>query len=209
MHAPIDQLLSLRDGEPVDAAAASHVEGCAHCRGTLARLERTTRALRELPALDAPAGAWQRVREAMDRPAPGFNQRRLFAVAAGIVAVLSLSIAFLTSREDEKVVELETSPAIPVVIEVEPAQLNALVARSQQLEGLLQVLPERPRIERVSTVATIDTLEQRIQWLDIQLSSAPDVVLSAEQTQQLWTERVTLMDSLVKVRYAEAGRMSF
>jgi hypothetical protein len=209
MHAPIDQLLSLRDGEPVDAAAASHVEGCAHCRGTLARLERTTRALRELPALDAPAGSWQRVREAMDRPAPGLNQRRLFAVAAGIVAVLSLSIAFLTSREDEKVVEQETSPELPVVIEVEPAQLNALVARSQQLEGLLQGLPERPRIERVSTVATIDALEQRIQWLDIQLSSAPDVVLSAEQTQQLWTERVTLMDSLVKVRYAEAGRMSF
>ena len=45
-----------------------------------------------------------------------------------------------------------------------------LVAQSQQLEDLLQTLPERPRIERVSTAATIDTIEQRIQWLDFQLS---------------------------------------
>ena len=29
------------------------------------------------------------------------------------------------------------------------------------------------------------------------------------QAQRLWRERVELMDSLVKVRYAEAGGMSF
>jgi hypothetical protein len=51
----------------------------------------------------------------------------------------------------------------------------------------------------------IDTIEDRIQWLDFQLSDAPDSGLSEEQTQRLWRERVELMDSLVKVRYAEGG----
>lgn len=84
-----------------------------------------------------------------------------------------------------------------------------LVAQSQELEHLLQALPERPHIERVSTAATIDAIEQRIQWLDWQLSYAPDAGLSEEQARQLWRERVELMDSLVKVRYAQAHRTWF
>jgi hypothetical protein len=57
--------------------------------------------------------------------------------------------------------------------------------------------------------ATIDTIEQRVQWLDQQLSYAPVAGLDDAQTYQLWRERVDLMDSLVKVRYAEGGPMSF
>ena len=79
------------------------------------------------------------------------------------------------------------------------------MAQSQHLEDLLQRLPGRPQIERVSTAAMIDTIEDRIQWLDFQLSDAPDSGLNEEQTQRLWRERVELMDSLVKVRYAEGG----
>ena len=202
MHARIDQLLSLRDGEPVDAATVSHVEGCTRCREALAGLERRTHALRELPQLDAPDGSWQRIRDAMERPAARIDYRRTFAVAASVIAVLSISIAFIAGRENAAIVA--TPDELPLVIEV-----PQLVARSQQLEGLLEVLPARPRVERVSTAATIDTIEERIQWLDFQLSSAPDVVLNEEQRRQLWSERVMLMDSLVKVRYAEAGRVSF
>lgn len=84
-----------------------------------------------------------------------------------------------------------------------------LVAQSQALDRLLQILPERPRVERVSTAATLDTIEQRIQWLDFQLSDGPDGTLSERQAQQLWHERVDLMDSLVKVRYAQTHRSSF
>jgi hypothetical protein len=88
---------------------------------------------------------------------------------------------------------------------VEHARVPELVAQSQHLEDLLQRLPERPRIERVSTAAMIDTIEDRIQWLDFQLSDAPDSGLNENQTRRLWRERVELMDSLVKVRYAEGG----
>ena len=103
-----------------------------------------------------------------------------------------------------------TAPEVPnATVEVSASELAALVERSRQLEDVLQELPARPRIERVSTAATIDTIEQRIQWLDFQLSNAPDAALNDAFAQQLWSERVTLMDSLVKVRYAEAGRVWF
>ena len=71
--------------------------------------------------------------------------------------------------------------------------LHELVAQSQQLEQILRTLPQRPQVERVSTAATIDTIEQRIQWLDFQLSNAPEADLSEEQSWQLWRERVELM----------------
>ena len=39
MHARIDHLLSLRDGEPVDAAVRSHVESCSQCAEARRALE--------------------------------------------------------------------------------------------------------------------------------------------------------------------------
>jgi hypothetical protein len=57
--------------------------------------------------------------------------------------------------------------------------------------------------------ATIDTIEQRVQWLDQQLSYGPVAGFDDSQTYRLWRERVDLMDSLVKVRYAEGGQLFF
>jgi hypothetical protein len=87
--------------------------------------------------------------------------------------------------------------------------LEALVAQSRELDEMLLYLPQRPAVERVSMAATIDTIEQRVQWLDQQLSYASDTGLNEEQAYQLWRERVDLMDSLVKVRYAEGRSLSF
>jgi hypothetical protein len=84
-----------------------------------------------------------------------------------------------------------------------------LVAQSRELDNVLRTLPDRPRVERVALAATVDTIELRIQWLDFQLSFAPDADLSQEQAQRLWRERVDLMDSLVKVRYAQVQGLSF
>ena len=105
---------------------------------------------------------------------------------------------------------VDGTPTITAPRDVEDVtQVADLVAQSQHLDDLLQSLPERPHIERVSTAATIDTIEGRIQWLDFQLSDTPARTLSDEQARRLWSERVELMDSLVKVRYAEAGHSTF
>jgi hypothetical protein len=80
--------------------------------------------------------------------------------------------------------------------------------QSRHLDLMLQGLPQRPRVERVAMAATLDSIEERIQWLDMQLTYAA-AAQDETRTQTLWRERVDLMDSLVKVRYAQAGRASF
>jgi hypothetical protein len=209
MHASIDHLLNLRDGQPVDAATAAHVEHCQRCSDELRKLREVQVKLQSLPQLDAPS-SFTEIQRAMARPAA--PPRRLVSprlVAA--LAFVTLTAIFFVALRDETtphLAERSTQPTQPQeqpTDAVEHARVPELVAQSQHLEDLLQRLPERPRIERVSTAAMIDTIEDRIQWLDFQLSDAPDSGLNEDQTRRLWRERVELMDSLVKVRYAEGG----
>jgi hypothetical protein len=207
MHASIDHLLSLRDGQPVDAATVAHVDQCARCLAELRKLRETQVQLQSLPQLDAPS-SFQEIQRAMARPANA--PRRI--VSARLVAALAFvtltAIFFVALRDGTRTPVAEHKPVeqqTPAIDIIETARVPELVARSQQLEDLLQKLPDRPRIERVSTAAMIDTIEDRIQWLDFQLSDARDSGLNEEQTRRLWRERVELMDSLVKVRYAEGG----
>jgi hypothetical protein len=200
-------LLSLRDGQPVDAATVAHVDQCARCLAELRKLRETQVKLQSLPQLDAPS-SFQEIQRAMARPANA--PRRI--VSARLVAALAFvtltAIFFVALRDGTRTPVAEHKPVeqqTPAIDIIETARVPELVARSQQLEDLLQKLPDRPRIERVSTAAMIDTIEDRIQWLDFQLSDARDSGLNEEQTRRLWRERVELMDSLVKVRYAEGG----
>jgi hypothetical protein len=214
MHASIDHLLSLRDGEPVDAATAAHVEQCQRCSAELRRLRETRTQLQSLPQLDAPT-SFQEIQRAMARPAAAPRRTLSARLVAGLAFITLTTILFVALRDETAPTVVERGPpqvepdqqATPL-IDVGTARVPELVAQSRRLEDLLQQLPERPRIERVSTAAMIDTIEGRIQWLDFQLSDAPDSGLNEQQTQRLWRERVELMDSLVKVRYAE-GAVTF
>ena len=208
MHASIDHLLSLRDGEPADAATAAHVAECARCSAELRKLRETRAQLQSLPQLDAPS-SFQEIQRAMARPVAA-PRRIVSARLVAALAFVTLTTIFFVALRDQIAPTFAGRKAEPVdhrppTDVIETARVPELVARSQQLEGLLQKLPDRPRIERVSTAAMIDTIEERIQWLDFQLSDAPDSGLNEEQTRRLWRERVELMDSLVKVRYAEGG----
>jgi hypothetical protein len=209
MHASIDHLLSLRDGQPVDAATAAHVEQCQRCSAELRKLREARAKLQSLPQLDAPS-SFQEIQRAMARPVAA-SRRILSARLVAAVAFVTLTTIFFVALRDETatpVAQRQVQPVedpVPSADPVETARVPELVAQSQHLEDLLQKLPERPRIERVSTAAMIDTIEERIQWLDFQLSDAPDSGLNDMQTRRLWRERVELMDSLVKVRYAEGG----
>jgi hypothetical protein len=209
MHARIEHLLGLRDGEPVAAEVSEHVKQCPICGGELQRLSKIREEMQALPQFEPPNMAWERISAAIPERDHGWRFWKL-GVAAAAAAVVTLTVVTLVTghfdRRSDATTELATAEApLPQVI----PHVDELVAQSQQLEQMLQKLPERPRIERVSTAATIDTIEQRIQWLDFQLSNAPEADLNEEQSRQLWRERVELMDSLVKVRYAEAGALWF
>lgn len=201
MHACIDQLLNLRDGEPVAADIAMHVESCAVCTGELARLRRTRQQLQSLPMPEPPVDGWEQVSAHLARHPQSRRQRLTFATVASVAAVAAALLIWHVQDEEPQ----------PPVANAVPAShtptIEHLVAQSRELDEILEHLPERPAVERVAMAATIDSIEQRVQWLDQQLSWAPDAGLSDAQTYQLWRERVDLMDSLVKVRYVEGGRM--
>lgn len=210
MHARIDQLLSLRDGEPVDAQVSSHVAQCTVCSSELQRLSTLRRRLRELPAFE-PEG-WDAIQSSLAEP-PRARSRRVTIAAAGVaVAAIGAALVILNDagRHEENIATAHIEPAAAEAAEASAQpSLADLVSRSRDLEEMLSELPTRPAIERVTTAGAIDTLERRIQWLDLQLSHAPEAGLSERQAERMWRERVDLMDSLVKVRYAESGYVAF
>lgn len=206
MHASLPELLSLRDAEPIDARVAQHVGVCAQCARELEQLSNVRASLQRLPQLDAPRDAWAHLQARVQQSSAGGSRRRWMSAAAA-VATLAIIAGVLVRNEPDPFAFDPQQRAPATVTPEQPVE--QLVARSQELEELLQALPDRPLIERVSTAATLDTIEQRIQWLDYQLSYAPEGTLDEAQSERLWRERVELMDSMVKVRYAEAGRLSF
>lgn len=209
MHARIEHLLGLRDGEPVAADVAEHVKLCPICSGELQRLSAIRAEMQAMPQFEPPDTAWERIQVTIPERKRGWRLRKVGFAAAGAAVITLTVITLVSGHLDRRGGATSELANVEEPVEQVMPHLNELVAQSQQLEQLLQKLPERPRIERVSTAATIETIEQRIQWLDFQMSNAPEADLSEAQSRQLWRERVELMDSLVKVRYAEAGALWF
>jgi anti-sigma factor RsiW len=216
MHAHTEQLLTLRDGEPIDARVARHVAECPTCLRELDRLKQMQSALRAMPVRQVPPAAWRNIRASMQSPlARQFSTRRLLArmaAAVGFVAIaIMMALRFGSGGQHEAPFVEQRETHTPALVErpsLSAATVEQLVEQSRQLEDVLRNLPA-PRVERVALAATTDIIEQRIQWLDFQLSFEPEAELSQEQTRRLWHERVDLMDSLVKVRYAQAQGLAF
>ncbi len=211
MHAchtlTLDQLLSLRDGDPADAQAKSHAERCSLCSREISRLRSVQSALHALPALVPPPYDGAALQERLQR-IRAYRKTRI-AAAAGICA---LAVALITSIYVVRPRDATEATSAPQETSVATASIDpmpeklSLVIRSQELESRLRRLPRRPQIERASTSATIDALQSHIQWVDYQLSLSDDAGMTERQAAELWQNRIQLMDSLLKVRYAEAQR---
>lgn len=205
MHARIDQLLSLRDGAPIDANVRRHVEQCAVCLAQTARLSSVRDRLRSLPAIEPPRDRWAEIESRASQP----PRRRIGPAVAAAVGVVAIAvIGFVGLREESAQTSLETAPLVAAIEPTDTDDLDALIEQTRELEAVLAYLPQ-PRVERVSTAATVDSIEQRIQWLDWQLANAAAAGLDRQQARRLWIERVDLMDSLVKVRYAQSAPLMF
>ena len=197
MHWRTEDLLSLRDGEPLDAAERKRLESLPEADAELRRLSALREKLRGLPELEPPAAAWNRIEA---RLAPGRRSskrsiRRVAAVAAG-VATLALAASLLALRLDAL---REPDTAIDA-----ERDYHALLAESARLERLLLRIPPQRGIRQVSTASTIAGLEDQIAWIDALISESAALDTDAEYRQTLWRERVTVMNALVDVRYAQA-----
>jgi hypothetical protein len=206
MHADFQELLSLRAGEPVAVDVAQHVSRCPKCGLELGRLQRLAHELQQLPQPEPPQRVWQDIQERLAHTDPRRGRGSWIypaAAAASIVAIVASVPWTMTIDRDNAARDaaMLAKSTLPVG---DQDSIAPLVVRSQQLEALLQQLPQRPTVERAATSATIDEIQSTIQMLDLQLSNGSQ--LDHEQAQRLWNTRVQLLDSLVYVRYGEVAR---
>ena len=214
MHATTEQLLSIRDGEPVTDHARSHIDFCDVCQAEIARLARVQEDLRALPEIKPDKGLWQAVAvESLDRPD---RHRFSWASAAGIAASFVVALVLVSRMDREPAETVGTAvtannqsvsePAASVAEVVPPVEsisVDQLRTRSRRLENLRRAMPEQPQVVRASTTRTIVDLEDRIALVDYRLSAAERLGLSPQQEKALWQERVYLMNTLVRLEYAQ------
>ena len=148
MHPSTEDLLSVRDGEPLDAARATACERPEHAP-ELERLRRVREALRALPELAPPDGVLQRTFEA-ERAAPRSFRRRALA-GAGVAAAVAAVALFVIGQSGNAP---DTEPAViapsatwrpPMDAQTPTPTYASLVQESARLEQLLsQISYQRP-----------------------------------------------------------------
>ncbi|HZF30526.1 MAG TPA: hypothetical protein VE907_15520 [Gammaproteobacteria bacterium] len=210
MHPSTEDLLSVRDGEPLDAARATACE-CPEHGPELGRLHRMRDALRALPELEPPAGVWQRAVEAERASRRSIWPRALagVGVAAAVAAVAVLSIG-------GSVPDLGTEPtaiAPPATwrapVQTPTATYTSLVQESARLEQLLSEISYQRPLMTGGTAGTIVGLEDRIAVIDELSTYGRARGLQSPEREALLSERVELLNALVHVRLAQSQTPGF
>ena len=219
MYPSIENLLKIRDGEPVDADARAYVEADPSARRELRRLRQVQHALQNLPGFEPPAGAWERVILAAEKAtAPRARRGWHWPLRGAIAASVAILAVLFVARSPEDVAPLGTGPAtivadtVPMTRAVEilgtPAYAS-LVVKSARLDRALDSITYQPMLMRASTASTITTFEDQIAVLDDRLMFASSLDLSPRQIEALWQQRVDLMSGLFYLRYARAQRSGY
>jgi hypothetical protein len=116
-------------------------------------------------------------------------------VAAAASVLVAIAVALLMAGGPQPGAEPDVASArVP---------LNSLVAENGRLEALLSQLPES-RTTRIGTAYTVAAIEDRLALVDDRITTVTLEPYAPEVAEELWRERVTLMNSLVQVRYARA-----
>ena len=199
MRPSTEDLLSVRDGEPLTADKSAAIEASPESTHEVERLRALQQSLRALPDLNPPAGVWERIVAAEERTAaaPRRVARALAGFGAAAAAALLVVIYFVAGPIDEPATIVRSST------EFRPVGYAPLVAESARLERLLAEMPPQSHVVRLGTVSTIVGLEDQIALLDEQLSYGDAIGLESPQRAALWSERVDLMNALILVRAAQ------
>ena len=219
MHASIEQLLDLRDAQEsgrqtTDPDGEAHLDTCSDCRNELSRLASLQKSMRALPEIEPPDGRWQYIVNATSRSRVSWQQPLGWGIAASVLAMVWLA-GNLTGRDSTDSASRalidqstgSTQPANQSSVAAADGQMEdqqQLIERSRRLASLLRSLPGRPDVIRAGTDSTITSLRNSLAMVDYTLRQ-PDTALTAKESSELWQHKVNLMDSLVKVRYAEAS----
>lgn len=202
MHASLEQLISLRDEEPVTVEVQQHVRGCSHCAKALNGLLAARERLAKVPDPLPPADAWDRIATAAELSA---RRRRRWLPAAGVSLAASIAVAVLVVN-----MQFGPAPAVSSSAAVSPngnPDLGQLMAQSQYLERAVLRMDDHADRMAVSagTASTIAALEDRIALVDYELGSVAGKKGAEQRVTELWKQRVDLLQSLAAVRYAQVA----
>jgi hypothetical protein len=152
--------------------------------------------LAALPAFAPPAAGWQGVLAARRRRDGSLAARWPLALAATVLAV-AVGLGWWLQAAQRDLARVSGAAAVLPVS-------DAVRTENERLEWLLASLPE-PRTMRGSTAFTVAEIEDRLAFVDDRLSRVMLEPNAPERAEQLWRERVGLMNSLVQVRYTDAA----
>ncbi|MGH8401074.1 MAG: hypothetical protein ACRESU_08225 [Gammaproteobacteria bacterium] len=204
MHASPEQLIALRDGEPVAATLQTHVRECAECAAGYNSLVELRSQLSRLPDFALPEGAWQAVMAQVEQAESSHGFRHGGLRAAGVAMVASIVIALT----------LVLFPGIPhrpadnaTASDTPTASVPQLMRQSSYLERAVLSLNSDAdhMVVSAGTAATVAALEDRIALLDYEINHATADAHNHDRLPQLWQQRVNLMQSLAAVRYAQVA----
>ena len=204
-HLTMEELLELREPglEPGSAAAREHFTACASCQ---AEADRLSQRIARLKALPAPRPARDQFPPVRTRFVAERRARRIyFGVAGALALAASIALAFLLRPADRG---LPTRLG-PTMIAENHDELSQVMARSQQLENVLERYDADSRSIDGRTAMIAGRLEDQLGTLDrqIELLGAIDRLDPNRQAHrlQLWRERVGLLDALVDVHVTRAS----
>lgn len=193
MHADFHELSDVAAGR---REASGHVRACGECRARLVEVKAVQAGLRALDPLAPPAAGWAGARSRLERRAEIKAQKPTplaYAMAASLLAVAFAAMLFV--HQPRGSVEPGAAAA--------PAPLDGLLAENARLEAYLADLPQR-RTTRVGTAYTVAAIEDRLAVVDDRITAVALEPNAPEVAEDLWRERLTLMNSLVRVQYANA-----
>jgi hypothetical protein len=154
--------------------------------------------LAALPEFTPPANGWEAVQAVRGRRAPGYSRNWPVAFAAAVLAAAA-GLAWLLQPAGSHLPDAGLTTR-----GLAGSTSKSVLAENARLEALLAALPET-RVMRGSTAFTLAQLEDRIASVDDRLSRITLEPNAPEPAERLWRERVTLMNSLVQVRYADVS----
>jgi len=198
-HLSVDQLVQLRESglEPGLAEARLHLAECPVCQAEATRLDQRSARLRALASLRPARDHWP----VLERKLVVERRRRWvrqvawsgLAAAAGIAAVIAVR---------------QLHPRTTATAEV---AIDQAMARSRQLEQLIQSYNPDARVTDGRTVRVAGELEDRIALVDRQLEAAQLLDARRRDTALLglWRQRVGLLNALVDVHLTRASAVGF
>lgn len=208
----LSELLTHRDGERLDPRRAQEIEADPQLRAQLATLRQIKHDLSELPDIAPPADTWAQI-QARSTTKPGaftrFTGRFPLAMAATVALAAMIGIMVWDPANLQSTTPSQATPVADLSSSAAGSagsRYAALVNRSQQLESALLVQSG----SAMDWSPDQRALLYRIADLDSELNAAPTGELaSLEAREQLWEQRVRLLESLAQSRRATAQSVVF